>query len=190
MWLRGGLCWKAVRSVSKDSRLGLRGFARSNPARRRCAVRPRGCRILTSRLRARLGRGATGRRPGVTAYSLRKASTTSATMCEVWGQMGARSSALTQRHAGDVHGAVAVPLHDAAGGFFADSAGAGDFEDFLIEHGIERASRPPRRPWSVQGTAMPMARAHSRAREAAVVSLPPMTEIRRAAPSGVWSCRK
>jgi len=40
------------------------------------------------------------------------------------------------------------------------------------------------------GTAMPIFRAQSRAREAAVVNLPPMTEISRAAPSGVWSCRK
>src|SRR5580700_12030248 len=40
------------------------------------------------------------------------------------------------------------------------------------------------------GTAIPILRAHSRASDAAVVSLPPITEINRAAPSGVWSCRK
>src|ERR1019366_1851794 len=40
------------------------------------------------------------------------------------------------------------------------------------------------------GTGIPILRAHSRAREAAVVSLPPITEISRDAPSAVWSCRK
>src|SRR5579871_5220546 len=47
-----------------------------------------------------------------------------------------------QSHPGDIHGSLAVPLHHAAGGFFADRSGAGDFKNFIVEHGISEVPGP------------------------------------------------
>src|ERR1700733_2138726 len=45
-----------------------------------------------------------------------------------------------ERHAGNIHGALAMPLDDTARGFFADRAGVRDFKHGLIEQGAERAA--------------------------------------------------
>ncbi len=105
-------------------------------------------------------------------------------MCEVCGTDRGAQICADQRHAGYIHGALAMPLHHAASSFFADRAGTRDFENFLIEHGIERASWPYSDRFGLFDLEADFAGAFARqGRSRGELSAD--TEIRRAAPSSV-----
>ena len=181
--LRAGRCRRPLAPfrTTPDS---LRDPDRSNPSRRRCAMQLRGCRTLTSTRREPPERVAEVHRRELTANSFRYASTTSATMCEVCGQIGARSSALTS--AMRAISMARLPCHSImprAVSSLTDPARAIPSTS-LSSIGSSEVPGPIVTDVG-SATCNPILRAHSRARDAAVVSLPPMTEIKRAAPSSV-----
>src|SRR5580698_766931 len=50
---------------------------------------------------------------------------------------GSTQFGANQGHAGDIHGALTVPLDDAARRFLTDGAGLSDVEDFVVHQRIE-----------------------------------------------------
>src|SRR5271166_814339 len=60
-------------------------------------------------------------------------------MRRVWADGSAQVGA-DQRHAGDLHGALAMPLNHAARRLLADRSGLRDCDYFFIHHRVERCS--------------------------------------------------
>ena len=87
------------------------------------------------------------------------------------------------RHAGDVQRPLAMPFHNAAGRILANSAGIANLNHPPIEQQLRafRGSDGQRLSRILRDT--PIFAAHCRANSAAVVNLPPITEIMCSAPS-------
>jgi hypothetical protein len=129
--------------------------------------------------------------PSVTADSCATASTASATRWQLCWQSGSR-----RRSSSDAACAMARawrPCHSAIA--CAQPSGILALQATAWAHWrtVDSTSSSPAgeaNTFTGSGTSTPSLRPTSRARLAAVVSLPPITEIRPAAPSSVWSCRR
>ena len=166
-----------------------RGPDRSIPALRQCARRLRGCEDSDQQAPSATGTRRSRTSASVTAYSRAvRLHDLGNDVRGVWADRRAHIGA-DQGHAGDLHGALAVPLHQAARGFVADGAGAGDCRGLPDRAWIERSPGPTVTAFG-SATLQCQFCGHIRGRgKLRSVSFPPITEIIRAAPSAEWSCR-